>query len=161
MQVSGPETGTGPYTFVDRPKTSLKVVSVVVWIVTAFLMYKALVEPPEERWAVFMMFAVFCACSYAVMHEFLLRPTRQTTIHPLQRRVVVQETSWGRNRELVRSIAPDTRFEIFECDSDNSAAYGVRVKAMENGWLTVAEFLSKTHAERLMREAIRTLLDPQ
>jgi hypothetical protein len=155
--MSGPET----FILVDRPKGAMKVVSVLVWMVASFLMYKVFAEPPESRWVVFGVVTIFCACSYAVLREFLLRPTRRTAIHARERRIVIQETAWRLNREVVGSIGPDTRFEIFECDTDNNVAYGVRVKSAREGWITVADFVKKSHAERLARDANRALHDPQ
>jgi hypothetical protein len=83
----------------------------------------------------------------------MLRPTRVTTIRPLERQVIVQETAQWRKKRLVASISPDVRFEVFQCESDNSLAHGVRIKSQDKGWITVAEYVSTENAERLAREA--------
>jgi hypothetical protein len=88
----------------------------------------------------------------------MLRPTRVTTIRPLQRQVVVQETAPWRKNELVASIPPGARFEIFQCDGDNSLAHGVRIKSTDKGWLTVAEYVSKEDAEAIASAANSRLL---
>jgi hypothetical protein len=153
VRISGSGIENIPYTFVDRPKTSLRVLALLGCAVTGFLTYKAVVEPPPVSWAVWAAFGMFAVCCYSAIHEFMLRPTRVTTIHPLERQVVVQETARWRRKELVASIPPGACFEIFPCDNDNSDAYGVRVKSTEGGWLTAAEYVSKDTAEYLTREA--------
>lgn len=142
-----------PYRFVDRPKARLRVVSLLVWGVSAFLLYMAVIDPPGQSWVVFGAFAIFGLCCYSVIHEFLLRPARVTTVRPLQRQVVVEETARWRKNELTVSLPPGTRFETFLCDSDNDIAYGVRIKSVDKRWITVAEYVSKDAAERLAREA--------
>jgi hypothetical protein len=97
--------------------------------------------------------AIFAFCCYSVIHELMLRPTRVTTIRAAQRQVVVEETAPWRKREIVVAIPPGTRFEIFECDSDNSVAHGVRIKSMDKRWFTVAEYVSKENAECLASDA--------
>jgi len=116
------------------------------------------VDPPAELWARWGILAIFALCCYSVIHEFMLRPTRVTTIRAAQRQVVVQETAPWRKSEIVVSIPPGTRFEIFECDSDNSVAHGVRIKSIDKGWFTVAEYVSKEDAECLASDANSKLL---
>ncbi len=152
MQNFGPAT-EGAYTFVDRPKTSLKVVTLLVWTVSRYLIYKAVVQPPPQPWAVPGILLIFALCSYSVLHEFMLRPMRVTTIRPLERQIVVQETARWRKTERVISIPRGDRFEIFQCDSDNAVAHGVRIRSTDRKWLTVAEYLSKDAAEGLARDA--------
>jgi hypothetical protein len=72
--------------------------------------------------------------------------------------VVVEETAPWRKREIVVSIPAGTRFEIFECDSDNSVAHGVRIKSIDKGWFTVAEYVSREDAECLASDANSKLL---
>ena len=159
VQKSPHQTEYAPDTFVDRPKTILRVVSLLVWAVSAFLVYKVFVEPPLQTRVVWGVLAIFALCCYSVINEFMLRPTRITTIRPLERRVVVQETARWRKKEVVVAIPPGTRFEVFPCDSDNTVAYGVRIKPAGKGWLTVAEYISKESAERVAREANSKLLE--
>ena len=157
MQEFGREIGDMPYVMVDRPKTSLRVASLLVWSACGFLFYKSVVDPPPESWALWGrlgMLAIFAMCCYAVIREFMLRPTRVTTISALQQRqVVVQEIAPWRKRDIVASIPPGARFETFPCESDNDAVHGVRIKSVDKGWLTVAEYVPKQTAERLAREA--------
>jgi hypothetical protein len=158
VQIFGSRTENTPYTFVDRPKTSLRIVSVLVWSVSAFLLYKAIVESAPNPWILWGALAIFAVCCYSLVHEFMLRPTRVTTIHPLERQVVVQETAAWRKKKLGASISPGIRFEVFQCESDNSLAHGVRIKSPDNGWLTIAEYVSAENAERLARQANFRLL---
>jgi hypothetical protein len=65
MQKFGPEIENTAYTFVDRPKASLRVASLLVWSVSGFLLYKAVVEPPAETWALWGGLAIFAVCSSA------------------------------------------------------------------------------------------------
>src|SRR5258708_25344406 len=109
VQIFEPEAGNKPYTFVDRPKISLRIVSLLVWGVSGFLLYKAVVEPPAELWARWGILAIFALCCYSVIHEFMLRPARVTTIRAAQRQVVIQETAPWRKREIVASLPPGTR----------------------------------------------------
>jgi hypothetical protein len=158
MRAFGSQIDDTPCTFIDAPKTSLRVASLLVWSVCAFLLYKAVVEPPSESWIVWGLFAMFAVCCYSVIHEFMLRPMRVTTVRPLQRQIVIQETARWRRKELVASIPPGSRFEIFQCDSDNNQAYGVRIKSTDKGWVTVAEYVSKERSERLASDANSCLL---
>jgi hypothetical protein len=147
-----------PYTFVDSPKTSLRVVSLLVWSVCAFLLYKAVVDPPSESLVMWGVCVLFAACCYSVIHEFMLRPMRVTTVLPMQRQIVVQETAPWRKREVVASIPPGARFDVFQCDSDNNCAYGVRIKLADKRSVTIAEYVSKEKAERLAGDANSRLL---
>jgi hypothetical protein len=158
VQIIGSRTEDSSYTFIDRPKTSLRIVSVLVWSVSAFLLYKGIVEPAPKAWILWGALAIFAVCCYSLVHEFMLRPTRVTTIRPLERQVVVQETAPWCKKKLVASISPGIRFEVFQCESDNSLAYGVRIKSQDKGWFTVAEYVSMENAERLARDANSKLL---
>jgi hypothetical protein len=155
MQTVGPGGDEAPFTFVDRPKASLRVVTVAVWLVSCFLLYKAVVEPPPEPWILWALLAFFALCGYGVIREFMLRPMRVTTV--LRRRVVLEETAPWRKSRLVASIPPGAYFEIFSCDSDSDMS-GVRIQSKDNGWLTIAEFVSKEDAELLARDANARLL---
>ena len=87
----------------------------------------------------------------------MLRPTRVTTLWPLERRLLAQETAAWRKKELVVSIPPGALFEIAFCDRDTDL-YEVRIKSAENGWVTVAEYVSKNSAEHIARDANSRLL---
>jgi hypothetical protein len=43
------------------------------------------------------------------------------------------------------------RFEVFRCDSDSTEGYGVRIRAQDNSWLTIAEYVSEKKANTLSR----------
>lgn len=141
------------FTFVDPPKTGLRVASLIVWCGSAFLLYKAGVGAPSEGRVLWGALGIFAVCCYSVVHEFMLRPMRVTTIFPSRRQVVVEETAPWRKRQKVTAIHPGARFEVFRCDSDNAEGYGVRIRSQHNGWLTIAEYVSEENAERLARDA--------
>ena len=152
VQMFGPQTEDTPYSFVDRPRTSFRVVSVLVWTASAFLLYKAVMEPPTESWAFWGALAIFAVCCYSVINEFMLRPTRVTTIRPVERQLVVQETALWRKKELIASIPRGACFEIALRDGDMNL-YEVRIKSTNKGWVTVAEYVSKEDAARIARDA--------
>ena len=158
MQTFGSQTEDAPpYSLVDGPKASLRIASLLVWSVSAFLLYKAVVEPPTESWVLWGVLAIFAVCCYSVINEFMLRPTRVTTIRPLQRQLVVQETARWHKRELVVSIPTSARFEVVHRDRDMNL-YEVRIKSTDKGWVTVAEYVSKENGERMARDANSRLL---
>lgn len=138
---------------VDKPKTSVRVVTVAVWAVSAFLLYKAVVEPPAQSvfwWAVVGMFTL---CTVLAIRELLFRPVRVTTIRPRSREVVLEEAAPLRKRRSIDSIPFGAKFEIALCDSDNTLAYEVRIRTANNRWLTVADFLSREKAEDMADRA--------
>jgi hypothetical protein len=131
------------FTLVDPRKAGLRIASLIVWCGSVFLLYKAAVEAPSEGWVLWGTLGIFAVCCYSVVHEFMLRPMRVTTVFPWRRQIVVQETAPWRKRQKVTSIPPAARFEVFRCDSDNAEGYGVRVRSQDNGWLTIAEYVSE------------------
>jgi hypothetical protein len=131
---------------VDRPKARVRVVTVGVWAVSAFLLYKAVVEPPAQS-VVWTVVGMFLLCTVLTIREFLFRPIRVTTIRPRSREVVLEEAAPLRRRRSVKSLPFGTKFEITLCDSDNSLAYEVRIRTADNKWLTVADYLSKEEAK--------------
>jgi hypothetical protein len=149
----GPEIEKTPYTFTDERKINLRVVSVLVWSVSAFLLYKGVVETPIDVRVWWITIAIFVLCSGSVVYEFMYRPRRVTTIRLQERQVVIQETAPWRSKSLVASIPPGMHFEVFQCDSDNTVAHGVRIRSSEKRWITVAEYVSREKAELLAREA--------
>ena len=161
MRTVGPQTEDASYSdvafpLVDGPKTSFRIASLLVWSASAFLVYKAVVRW-QTGWILWLVIAFFGICCYGVVNEFMLRPTRVTTIRPLQRQLVVQETARWRKKELVASIPRSARFEVVRCDSDMNL-YEVRIKSTDKGWVTVAEYVSKENAERMARDANCRLL---
>jgi hypothetical protein len=60
MQIAGSGSDYAPLTFVDRPKASLRVVTLAVWGVGAFLLYKAIIERPHEHWVLPPRSCIFC-----------------------------------------------------------------------------------------------------
>ncbi len=153
MQMAGTGGDGAVLSFVDRPKVSLRAVTLAVWGVGGFLLYKAVVERPPGPWILTAALAFFAVCSYAVIWEFMCRPVRVTTIRASRREVVVQETAPWRRKEIVSSIPPGGRFETFPCDSDNVMYFGVRIRSQGGKWVTIADYLSKGAAEYLAREA--------
>jgi hypothetical protein len=91
-------------TFVNRPKSTLRVVTLAVWGVAGFLLYKAVMEPSSEPWVLRAIVGFFVLCCYLVIREFKLRPTRITTVCPLRRQIQVQETAPWRKRRVVASV---------------------------------------------------------
>jgi hypothetical protein len=139
--------GGGLPSFVDRPKTSVRIVTVAVGTVSAFLLYQAVVEPPAQRIIWWVVFGTFILCTLLAIREFLFRPVRVTTIKPTRREVVLDESAPLRRRRSITSLPHGSRFEITLCDSDNRLAYEVRIRAADNKWITIADFLSKEEAE--------------
>jgi len=153
VQTLRPDGDDTLFTFVDRPKASLRIVTLAVWAVASFLLYKALIERPPQPWVLRLALAFFVLCCCLVLREFMLRPVRVTTVCPLRRQVVIRETAPWHKRQRATTIPPGARFEIFQCDSDDVAYFGVRIRSQDKSWLTVAEFLSKENAEDLADEA--------
>jgi hypothetical protein len=124
-------TGSDLPSLVDRPKTSVRVVTVGVWTGSAFLLYKAMVEPAQRVfwWTVVGMFML---CTVLTIREFLFRPVRVTTIRPTSREVVLEEAAPLRKRRSVKSLPFGSKFEISLCDSDNTLAYEVRIRTADN-----------------------------
>jgi hypothetical protein len=149
---SKPTCGDLP-SLVDRPKTSVRVVTVGVWMVSAFLLYKAMVEPPAQRVVWWLVVGMFILCTVLTIREFLFRPVRVTTIRPRSRELVLEEAAPLRKRRSVKSLPFGSKFEIALCDSDNTLAYEVRIRTADNKWLTVADFLSKHEAEEMAESA--------
>jgi hypothetical protein len=118
MQTFGSQAEDATYSLVNRPKASLRIASLLVWSVSAFLLYKAVAEPPAESWVLWGVLAIFAVCCYGVINEFMLRPTRVTTIRPLERQLVVQGTARWHKKELIVSIPPGARFEVSHRDRD-------------------------------------------
>jgi hypothetical protein len=146
-------TGGDLPSLVDRPKTSVRVVTVAVWTVSAFLLYKAVVEPPAQSLVWWVVFGMFLLCTVLTIREFLFRPVRVTTIRPRSREVVLEESAPLRKRRSVKCLPLGSKFEISLCDSDNTLAYEVRIRTADNRWLTVADFLSKHEAEDMADRA--------
>ena len=137
--------------FVHSPRASLRIASALVWSVAAFLLYKAL-DPSAPPWALWGTSAIFALTCYSVLNEFMLRPTRVTTIRPEEREILIQETARWHNKEFVVPITPGARFEVAFCDRD-SDLYEVRIKAAGRNPVVVAEYVSKQEAERIARDA--------
>jgi hypothetical protein len=150
--LSQPTGGDLP-SLMDRPKTSVRVVTVAVWAVSAFLLYKAVVEPPAQSVVGWIVVGMFLLYTVLTIREFLLRPVRVTTIRPRSREVVLEEAAPLRKRRSVKSLPFGSKFEISLCDSDNTLAYEVRIRTADNRWLTVADFLSKHEAEDMANRA--------
>jgi hypothetical protein len=146
-------TGSDLPSLVDRPKTSVRVVTVGVWTVSAFLLYKAMVESPVQSVFWWTVVGMFILCTVLTLREFLFRPVRVTTIRPTSREVVLEEAAPLRKRRSVKSLPLGSKFEISLCDSDNTLAYEVRIRTADNKWLTVADFLSKLEAEEMADRA--------
>ena len=144
------------FTFVDRPKTYLKIVTLMIWGVACFLLYKALGEPVLS-WPLPITSAFFVLCSCLVLREFLFRPTRVTTLNPDHSEIVIQETAPLRRRRVAASLSKASRFEVRQCDSENTASFEVRIQSNDRGWVIVAEYLSKNAAEHLADDANRIL----
>jgi len=157
VNLSGSQIEHSPYSLVHAPRSSLRIAALLVWSVSAFLLFKAVVEPTAPSWAFWGALAIFAVCCCSVINEFMLRPTRTTTIRPVERQLFVQETAAWRKKELVVSISPGARFEIVFCDRDMNL-YEVRIKSANKGWITVAEYVSKQDAERIARDANSKLL---
>jgi hypothetical protein len=151
MQI--PEQGEDTFTIVDRPKLSLRLVSLAVWSVSAFLFYKAMVEPPRSHAVLWGVFGIFALCSILLLREFFFRPVRVTMICPERREIVLEESAPLRKRRVVTAIPAGDDFQIFRCDSDNDIAYGVRIRSKDKGWLTIAEYVPKQKAEEMARHA--------
>jgi hypothetical protein len=149
---SKPTGGDFP-TIVDRPKTSVRIATFAVWTVSCFLLYKAVLEPPAQSVVWWIVVGMFTLCSFLTIREFLLRPVRITTIRPRSRELVLEETALLRKRRSVTTLPFGSKFEISLCDSDNTQAYEVRVRTADKKWLTVADFLSKHHAEEIADRA--------
>ena len=147
---SGPEDTS--HSLTHSPRRSLRLTSVLVWSVAAFLLYKAVRDPAAPSWASWGAFAMFALCCYSVINEFMLRPTRTTTIQPRERQLLVQEIAAWRKKEKIISIAPGAVFEIAFCDRDANL-YEVRIKSAGKRWVLVADYVSKEDAERIARDA--------
>ena len=145
--------GAGLPSFVDRPKTNIRVVTVGVWAVSTFLVYKAIVEPPAQRVIWWIAVGMFILCTVLTIREFLFRPVRVTTIRARDREIVLEEHALLRKRRWVSSVPLGSKFEISLCDSDNALAYEVRIRTADNKWLTIAEYLSKHEAEEMADRA--------
>jgi len=141
-----------PYSLVHTPRSSLRLASLLVWSAAAFLLYKAVAEPSAPSWAFWCALAIFVFCCCSVISEFMLQPTRVTTIRPLERQLLVQETATWRKKERMVSLSAGARFEIAFCDRDMNL-YEVRIKSTNNDWVIVAEYESKENAERIARDA--------
>ena len=157
VRLSGYRTEDARYSLVHAPRSSLRIASLLVWSVSAFLLYKAVAEPSAPSWALWGALAIFVLCCYSVINEFMLRPTRATTILPLERRLLVRETAAWRKKERALSIPPGARFEIAFCDRDANL-YEVRIKSTDKDWVIVAEYVAKEDAERIARDANYALL---
>ena len=139
------------YRLAERPKSYLRVLSLLVWSASVLLLYMLIIHPSAQSWPVWAAFAMFVL--FSVIGEFLLRPARIPSARPLRRQVVVQQMARWRNNEMGVSLPPGTRFEIFVCHGGHGGGYGVRIKSADQRWITVAEYVSKEAAERLAGEA--------
>jgi hypothetical protein len=156
VQAQNSTSDSGSFKYVDKPKTNMRIVTLLVWGVSCFLGFKAVTEPPSDRWVLPLVLGFFVLCSSLLVGEFMLRPTRTTCYDPVQRKLVIQETARWRKKEQVASISPSERFQVFHCDSDPSVlVYGVRIRSTDNDWLTIADYLPKERAEDLARQANR------
>lgn len=131
-------------------------VSLVFTGVAGFMFWKAVgaVAPSWALWGSAGFLALGCLLS---AHEFLYRPMRVTTIDPERPELVVEETAPLRRRRIVAQIPTGARFETYECDSDNTLLFGVRVKAEHGRWVVVGDYLSKRKAEALVAKANHAL----
>jgi hypothetical protein len=145
-----------PFKFVDRPKVSLKVVSLLFAAVAGFMFWKA-VGAGTPTWALWGAAGFLALGGLLSVREFLYRPVRVTTIDPVKSELVVEETAPLRRRRIVAEIPTGARFETYECDSDNTPVFGVRVKAVHGRWVVVGDYLSRQKAEALAAEANRAL----
>ena len=156
MQTPAPDS-VSAITFLDRPKTSLRIVTLAIWGVGAFLLYKATVTGPADPWVLWCALAFFIIVSCAVVREFAFRPTRVTRLYPLQRKIEILESAAWRNRRVLASIPRGARFEVFQCDSDDVGYFGVRIRSENGERVTVADYLLKRRAESLAYEANASL----
>jgi hypothetical protein len=141
------------FTVMDPPKTGLRVAWILVWCVSAFLLYKAVVEAPPEGWVLWGALGFFAIGCYSVVREFMLRPMRTTTtVFPARREIVVEETAPWRKRRTVTSIPASARFEVFRCDGDSTEGFGVRIRAQDINWLTLAGHVTEERAESVAHD---------
>ena len=156
MQAQNSTSNSGSFRYVDKPKTNMRIVTLLVWGVSCFLGFKAITEPPSDGWVLPLVLGFFVLCSSLLVREFMLRPTRTTFYDPAQRKLVIQGAARWRKKERVASISPSERFQVFHCDSDPSVlVYGVRIRSTDNDWLTIADYLPRERADELARQANR------
>jgi hypothetical protein len=143
--------------FVDKPKVSQKVGSLLFTAVTGFMFSMAVVSGPSAGvffWGPTGLFALGCLLT---TREFLYRPVRITTIDPAKSELVVEETAPLRRRRIVAQIPRGACFETYACDADGTPYFGVRVKAEHGGWIVVGDYLLRHKAEALAVEATHAL----
>jgi hypothetical protein len=93
MQILG-HSDDEVFTIVDRPKLSLRLVSLAVWSVSVFLFCKALVERTPSHAVLWGVLGMFALCSILLLRGFFFRPVRVRTIYRNARKVLEQSASW-------------------------------------------------------------------
>lgn len=156
MQAQSWISDSGTFTYVDKPKAHMRITTLLVWGASCVLLYKAFTVPPDNPWIFWLVVGFFGLCSSLLVREFMLSPTRTTSYDLAQRKLVIQETSPWRKKERIASISRGERFQVFHCDSDPSVlVYGVRIRSIDNEWITIADYLPKDRADDLARQANR------
>jgi len=142
-----------PLTFVDRPRVSHRIVTLAIFGVSVFALSKVIANPPSEPWGIWAASGICLLCVAALANQFLFRPVRVTTIDPKKGLIVIEEKAPLRERCLAVPITFRTHFDVSQDDGENNLSFRVRLRSEEHRPLPVMEFLSKTHAEEIARQA--------
>ena len=69
MQAQSSTPDSGSFTYVDKPKTNMRVTTLLVWGVSCFLLYKAFTVPPVNPWIFWLVIGFFGLCCSLLVRD--------------------------------------------------------------------------------------------